>query len=587
MEPNAAGSGDDGVKSGDRPQGDVPASDQGLNLGAPQFMAPLGSPIFWVPGAGTGMGTGSAAPSPPPSRTDDNRANAHRQAAAGWGLMNKGQYRAAMDHFHEAIWLNPDEPEYHHLLAGAAEKLNEPELVERHLNEAVRLDACYAPAQDALGVWYRRQGRLDRAVHHSGSAVALAPRNDKYIADHGTVLFMMGKVQEAWEVIEPLVSEVKPVNRWLAHFYARIAPAIGREKEALALLEKSLEAPDLSDLPEGKPLLLFSAVTLLDKMGRHDEAFEYARRANELVASSKPPYDAARHSQWVTDKIGYFTRARLDSLPRATHGNRRPVFIVGMPRSGTSLVEQILASHPAVYGAGELNQLRRLVGSASNPDWAEGDPYPQSLDWLSTRWADRLAAQYLGFIDTLDRRATYVTDKMPSNVLFLELVELLMPGSRIIHCIRGPLDTCLSCYMTNFATAHEFTQDLTDLGAYYRDYRRLMDHWKRVLSVPIIDVRYEDLVLDTEGQVGRLLEFLDLPWDEHCLRYWETDRRTKTASEDQVRRPIYTSAIGRWKQYESHLGPLIAALGRSNPGAKRGSSSTSGTPSSAMTTGPA
>jgi hypothetical protein len=155
---------------------------------------------------------------------------------------------------------------------------------------------------------------------------------------------------------------------------------------------------------------------------------------------------------------------------------------------------------------------------------------------------------------------------MPLNVLGLELVELLLPGSRVIHCVRDAIDTCLSCYLTGFSVANEFSFDLAHLGHYYRDYRRLVTHWKKVLSVPVLDVRYEDVVFDTEEQVRRMLEFLDLPWDERCLRFYENPRRVTTASEDQVRRPVYATSVGRWKNYERHLPQLLAALGRGGTG---------------------
>ena len=299
-------------------------------------------------------------------------------------------------------------------------------------------------------------------------------------------------------------------------------------------------------------------------MGRHAEAFEHARQGNEVLRSAEPRHDPELHAAWVSRNIQYFTPERVESLPRATHGSRRPIFVLGMPRSGTTLVEQILGHHPSVHAGGELR-----VASAGHPrsagaDWAE-EPYPHCFDDLSVeRGANRAAAQYLATIDALDGGAgTYVTDKQPLNFLLLAVIELLFPRSRVIHCVRGALDTCLSCYMTNFDVPNAYKFDLSHLGAYYREYRRLMDHWKRVLPIPILDVRYEDLVLDTRGQVKRMLEFLELPWDEACMRYYEGGRPARTASVDQVRRRIYTGSIGRWKHYEKHLVPLIAALGTS------------------------
>jgi hypothetical protein len=280
--------------------------------------------------------------------------------------------------------------------------------------------------------------------------------------------------------------------------------------------------------------LHFAASALFDRAGRYDDAFEHAHLGNGLAGRR---HDAAGFARWISHRIRYATPDRLRALPRATHGNRRPVFIVGMPRSGTSLVEQILASHPAVYGAGELPTLGQVPYDIVTADWNEGDAYPECLESLSVKKANRLAAQYLSHVESLNRDATYVTDKMPLNFQWLGLVELLLPGCHVIHCERDPLDTCLSCYLTNFAAGNDFTYDLAGLGAYYRDYRRLMAHWKNVLTLPMLDVRYEELVRDPEPQVRRLLDFLGLPWDDRCLKFHENQRPVKP--------PARTRSAGR------------------------------------------
>jgi len=531
--------------------GDVasPANAGGAN---PPRLSPLGA-SFWDSGA-QGLNF----------RASDSAANARQQVNLGLALMNQGNPAKAIEHFYEAIWLDPNKAEYHWHLVGAAERLGQNHLIERHLLEAVRVDAGYAPAHNALGVWYRRLGRMDVSLYHNATAVTLLPRDPKCIADYASALFQTGEIQAAWDLIEPMVRDPKQQDRWLAAIYARMAPSLGRERDALAVVERALGEPNQPADPTGKPLLHFAAAGLLERLRRYDEAFEQARLANEMVKTAVRRCDAGAHSQFVSRKIEYLTRDRMASLPRATHGDSRPVFIVGMPRSGTSLVEQILASHPQVFGAGELESVYRIADAIPVADWAEREPYPRCLELLSTRRTNKLAAEYLAAIDSRDARSVrYVTDKMPGNYLSLELIELMFPHARIIHCVRSPLDTCLSCYMTNFAFGNEYTLDLTHLGTCYRDYRRIMEHWKRVLSLPILDVRYEDVVLDTESQIRRLLEFLDLPWDDRCLKYYENKRSARTASEDQIRRPIYTSSIGRWKSYESHLGPLIAAMGRS------------------------
>ena len=508
------------------------------------------APLTWLP---------AAQPAPDPSLETAHRA--HRIAQTGEALYRAGNFRAALQKYYEAVRLKPDEAAYHYRLVHIAEVLNETQLMEHHLLETVRLKPDFALAHNSLAHWYRKVGGWDLALKHSEVALALEPANQDFVITRGIVLMAMGRPEDAWTQIEPLIAQGAS-QKWLAWLYARIAPTIGQESQALAALQRALQAPGLPLTANGKPLLHFAASALLDRMGNYDEAFKQARLANEMIASTRPPYDPQAHAQWISSKIRHMTRRRMQSLPRAIHDDRRPVFIVGMPRSGTSLVEQILASHPAVFGAGELNALARIARGVQFPDWAEGSHYPEALDALSLRRAGQLASEYLSAISALDTTAAYVTDKLPDNFLHLDLIELLFPQCKIIHCVRDPLDTSLSCYFTNFSGGHAFKHKLSDLGAYHADYRRLMEHWGQVLSLPILEVRYEDVVLDTEAQARRMLEFLGLPWDERCLKFYENARHVKTASDDQVRRPIYASSIGRWKHYEPHLSELIAAVNR-------------------------
>ncbi len=214
-----------------------------------------------------------------------------------------------------------------------------------------------------------------------------------------------------------------------------------------------------------QPRLHFAAASLLDRAGRYDEAFEQARRTNQLVAASFDPVAFARE---IDRQIEYFTPRRLRCLPRSTADSRRIVLIVGMPRSGTSLVEQVLASHPAVFGGGESPALLHIHRGLRGAAWAEGAAFPDCLDLLSISAADRLASQYLSAIEApaAGDEAVYVTDKTPMNCLHLGLAQLLLPNCRVIHCTRSPLDTCLSCYFTDFASGNEFTGDLEHLGGH-------------------------------------------------------------------------------------------------------------------------
>ena len=477
----------------------------------------------------------------------------------GDALAREGDFVAAYARYREAARLEPDQPEHRYKLGLTALSLEDPLLTEGHLLEAIRIDPRYVPAHYALARFYRMRGRTASALRHGSTALSLEPASPLVVTEHALGLLSAGQADAAWGLIEPWLAR-EPSSAWVVGLSARVAPHVGRDEQALAAVREALSrhpgARDAGDLE----CLHHAAATLLERAGHYDEAFEHARLANQAGRTTRRPFDPAAFSQWISQKISYFTAERLASLPRATHGDRRPLLIVGMPRSGTSLLEQILASHPAIHAAGELPQLSRIADRLHAPN-EKPQPYPECLEFLSPHKVDELAFQYRTALEPVPEGKAYVTDKMPQNSLHLELAALLLPQCRVIHCVRDPRDTCVSCYFTAFARGNEFKFDLGHLASFYRDYRRLMEHWEQVLAVPILRVRYEDLVMHTEPQVRRVLEFLGLPWDDRCLRFYENERPVLTASEEQVRRPIYASSVGRWKHYQRHIGALLDALG--------------------------
>ena len=237
-----------------------------------------------------------------------------------------------------------------------------------------------------------------------------------------------------------------------------------------------------------------------------------------------------------------------------------PIFIVGMPRSGTSLVEQILASHPEVFGAGELPYIDHIALALGKH--AEGTAaYPACLPNIPDSAFKGFAESYLKEALGAAGEAAVVTDKAPLNFRHLGLILLLFPKARIVHCRRDPLDTCLSCFFQNFAAGQDYSFDLRELGRFYRDYREMMSAWSEVLPAPVFDLVYEDLVADLEGVGRSLLSFCGLDWHPDCARFFETRRPVLTASRVQVRQPVYSSSVGKWRRYAAHLGPLVEALG--------------------------
>jgi hypothetical protein len=300
----------------------------------------------------------------------------------------------------------------------------------------------------------------------------------------------------------------------------------------------------------------FSLGRLYDRAGDYNRAFVHFQAGNNLKPSD---FDRGEFTRFIDDLINTFDVDFMRNAPCAHHGSRRPVFIVGMPRSGTSLVEQILASHPEVCGGGELEDIRHIAFGAGA--WlGSSHTYPRVVRELAAADCDTLAAGYLKKLAVLSPQARCVTDKMPQNFLALGLIALLFPEARVIHCLRDPLDTCLSCYFHDFTGYHPYAYRLEGLGFYYRQYQRLMRHWRAVLPIPMLDVVYEDLVADPEAGIRQLLAFCELDWDERCLRFYESERIVHTSSYQQVRRPIYKSSLGRWRHYAAHLEPLRRAL---------------------------
>lgn len=319
-------------------------------------------------------------------------------------------------------------------------------------------------------------------------------------------------------------------------------------------------AGGLSD--DARMQLAFALGKALDDCGRHDEAFEHFRIANEL-RRRQAPFDAAAladHARRIRD---VFDRDFLAERASWGSDSMLPVMIVGMPRTGTTLLEQILSAHPAFHGAGELLLINRLIARLERPaPGGEVRAYPERVRELDFATVDALARDYLAALRKLapDEVTLRVGDKMPYNFFHLGLVRLLFPRGRIIHMRRHPLDACVSAYFNYFPRGLDFTSSFEDLAAFYGIYDDMMAHWRDGASVDFLDVFYEELVADPREQIARVLDHLDLPWTDELLEFHSLRRDVRTLSAWQVRRPLNTDSRERWRRYESHIGPLAAAL---------------------------
>lgn len=313
---------------------------------------------------------------------------------------------------------------------------------------------------------------------------------------------------------------------------------------------------------ESEPSLAIQAWFALGKI-HHDRkdferAFEFYKRGNAMRDAEFTWTDEDEDTLF-TAQIKTCTEAFFKTAPAGGNDSERPVFIVGMPRSGTTLVEQIIASHADAAGAGELPTMHN-ISTALPHALGDAEPYPSCLTKLDAALTDRFARQYLDRLDRVSTTARRVTDKMPDNYLRLGLIQRLFPKARIIHCQRDPMATCFSIYQQNFKGFHPYAYDLTKLGRRYRNHERLMEHWRQVLPLPILDVAYEDLVQNQEEQSRRILAFCNLDWDEGVLNFHKTTRTVQTASLWQVRQPIYAGSLKSWRAYEAALEPLKIAL---------------------------
>lgn len=421
----------------------------------------------------------------------------------------------------------------------------------------------------AYGDLLLKRGRLSEAVGRYNRALKADPGFPLAIAGTVTALERLGDLKGAAEFARDAL-ERYPSHPRIVQAFAPVSRHIGEETRAAQLLEEILMRPDFAN--DVKAEMHFALGKLYDRLKRYPEAFRNFEQGNTLTGYR---FDRAEETRRFEQIIEAFPAALQRKRPRASNRSRLPVFIVGMPRSGTTLTEQILASHPLVHGAGELDDIHNLA-QRMHQRLGLAQPYPYCMSTITRRQLDTLAQAHLDRLGSLSRGMARVTDKMPHNFRSLGLIDLLFPGARVIHCRRDPLDNCVAIYTQYFNESHAYATSLSDLGYYYRLYERLMRHWAETVQIPVLDLRYEELVAEPERHIREIIAFCDLPWDERCLRFHETKREVNTFSYDQVRRPIYKTSAGRWRNYAPFLGPLYEALGVPNPGAVPASAAAQG-----------
>ena len=415
---------------------------------------------------------------------------------------------------------------------------------------AVTLAPDDPDARADLGLALQTAGHSDRARACYRQVLEARPDHDTALRGLARLAELAGQPAELIPKLEPVVQSGQASGELVA-VYGRLLAQADRRDEALELLREWLAATtaDGDRMP-----LLFQLGQLYDVADRPEDAMGCLLEANRLKQAA---FDSEHYRAMVDRLLGCFSAAAVGRLPRSQLDDGRPVFIVGMPRSGTSLTEQILASHPGVAAAGERSELGLLALATAG----DGRVYPESVEQLTPGQIAAMGRHYLDAVCPPGPGPVRVTDKMWQNFEYLGLAELMLPGARVIHCVRDPLDCGLSCFFQHFfGSGVAFSYDLADIGAFMVQYQRIMAHWQRVLRLPMFELRYETLVAEPEATIRALLAFLDLPWDPVCLEFHRHRREVRTASFDQVRRPLYQSSVGRHQRYRRWLTPLIDAL---------------------------
>jgi len=473
--------------------------------------------------------------------------DARLHANIGHMLHCLGDHRAAIGHSRRAIELDPGLPEGHLHLGNALLAINEMHAAEATYRAGLEVAPEHARLHTAHAMAERALGRVDDAMASICRALAIQPDAADAVTLLGSLAIDRGRFDEA----EALLGKALAMSADLPEALIGLT-AVRRMSAADAPWREAAERALARGPPVAHAIGLHHALgKYCDEVGESDAAFAYHRRGHELARRSRPPYDRTATAARVTRTLIAFDRRALEELRPAGLASGRPVFVFGMPRSGTTLAEQILASHPQVHGAGEV-----LFWQFA----ADAELAAQPQQRAATIAA--LGREYVALLETLPPTATRVVDKLPSNFKNLGLIHAALPGARFIHLERHPLDTCLSIYFQGFTAAHAYASDLGDLAHYYLEYRRLMTHWRATLPAEsLLEVPYEALVDDPEHWSRRMLAHIGLPWDPRCLEFYRTERPVLTASSWQVRQPIGKGSIGRWRRYQGHLGQLREALG--------------------------
>lgn len=479
-------------------------------------------------------------------------------------LMNLHRYDEAQACLQQASQLCPQSVQILCNLGDLALVRDNLDKAESLACSAIKLKPEFVDAHVLLSKVYRKRGDYDRVLECMERARVIQPDNEFIIGSIAEIHEMRGEFDKARELLDPLVGRGS-FNPVVLRIFSALARHNGEEEKASVLLENALRRDGLDNFQRIK--LHSELGKQYDRLEMYPQAFAHYRQANEdekqLNANIRSKQGRGFLAKETIGKWSrQFGRDYWQTLSKSGNSSERPVFVIGMPRSGTTLAEQILASHPDVHGAGELPDIPDLASQFKTN--TAGPGHSVFHEHLSVQQLAGAAERYLASSAVQAGVALRVIDKMPMNFWHLGFISRLFPRARVIHMKRDPRDICMSIYFQRFDAGMTFTTDLVEIAEYYMAYNRIMDYWYSVLDVNIMDVVYEDLVADQENEIRRMIDFCGLHWDERCLGFYKSGRDVNTPSYDQVRQPMYKRSVGRWRNYRQQLQPLLEAL---DPGA--------------------
>jgi tetratricopeptide (TPR) repeat protein len=509
----------------------------------------------------------------------------HEGALHYMGLLaqQSGKLQDALRLIRASLEVTPENPDALNHLGQVYIGLNDYAAAERCFRQALDFDADHIHALINLANCLRHAGQLEQALELYERATEIEPRDPICAFNYGITLNALGRPRDAIErltkateygdrnyvahhhlgILFEQLGEFENANanylaalRYQPNYYESLAALLNSpEHEAddaqLDIAREALEKPNLP--PDVRLRLEHALGKHYEKARDFDRAFRHFRNSNEVQKAIASPFDIASYSRQFDRLIEFYTAERIEQLAQFGSQDERPVFVVGLPRTGTSLTEQILSSHSAVHGAGELSYMRTIAERVDGLITESGSLSKELIEQLSGRYLEGLGSKSPG-------SASRVVDKYPINYVHLGLISILLPNAKIIHCQRDPMDVAISCYTVLFKLGDDFTNDLMHFGQYYREYQRLMSHWSEVLPTKYFELQYEDLIREPEAVVRDLIDFCGLPWEEECLQFEKNERMVLTPSNWQVRQKLYGTSIGRWKNYEKYMLELKAFL---------------------------